>query len=251
MAGSFAMTTMSGCAMPRNRFCNEPLPNQFNGTYSLTSMGGVGSTFLLEWLRHLEQADRQQRECKLGLAPEKALFGPSCDCPALADGGPRRHLVSCHYDDDGIFKHLADPSALNRFPNHRAIFLVGSPMDAVASVFRRRFQCWHLYRLNNCWFTKTERNGLIPCEQPGIQTFRRRYGEEASRCRVPSSGPISTLDEYARTGARADTHTHTHAHAHTHARTHTRTHTHTHTHTRTHTHTHTHAHTHTHTNISF
>ena len=158
--------------MPRNRYCYEPLPNQFNGTYSVTSMGGVGSTFLLEWLRNLEQADRQQRECKLGMIPEKALFWPSWDCAALADGGPRRHLVSCHYDDDGIFKHLADPSVLNRFPNHKAIFLVGLPIEAVASVFRRNFQCWHLYCLNNCWFTRAEREGLIPCEQPGIQVGR-------------------------------------------------------------------------------
>jgi hypothetical protein len=185
--------------MPLSRFCLEPLHRQYNGTYSITSMGGVGTTFLLEWLRHLELVDRQTRECRLGLM-EKALFGPSCDCPALADGGPSRHLTSCHYDDDGIFKHLADPTALNRFPNHKAIYLVGSPLDAVASVFRRRFQCWHLYRLNNCWFTRRQREGLIPCEQPGIQAFRNRYGVAASTCRVPTEGPISSIDAYASNG---------------------------------------------------
>ena len=169
-----------GCPLPASRFCREPLPGQFNGTYSVTSIGGVASTFLLEWFRHLEQAHQHVLECKIGLVREKALFGQSCGCAAVDGGGPPRHLVSCHVDDDGIFKHLADPSALNRFPNHRAIFLVGSPTDAVSSVFRRRFQCWHLHRLNNCWFTRAQRDGLIPCEQPGIVAFRNQFGRAAS-----------------------------------------------------------------------
>lgn len=110
------------------------------------------------------------------------------------------HLVSCHIDDDGVFKHLVDPSALTRFPNHRAIYIVGSPIDAIASVFRRRFQCWHLYRLNNCWFTRAQREGLIPCQQPGIRAFRSRFGTNSSVCRVPEVGPLSSLAAYTSQG---------------------------------------------------
>jgi len=188
------------CPMGPSRFCRQPVVGHFNGTFSITSIGGVASTFLLEWFRQLEQVYRQQHECKSGNVLEKTLFIEGCNCPALASGGPPRHLLSCHVDDDGVFKHLADPRALNRFGHHKAVFLVGSPIDAVASVFRRRFQCWHLYRLNNCWFTRAQREGLIPCEQPGIRVFRKAFGVQASKCRVPTDGPLSSLDAYARNG---------------------------------------------------
>lgn len=187
-----------GCPLPAYRSCRPPLAGQFNGTFSITSMGGVASTFLLEWFKALEQAHQQAHECKHGVVLEKPLLGrESCSCDALADGGPPLHLISCHIDDDGLFKHLADPSALNRFENHRAVYVVGSPIPAIASVFRRRFQCWHLYRLNNCWFNRKQREGLIPCGQPGIRAFRRRFGLKAATCRVPKTGPLANLDAYA------------------------------------------------------
>ena len=97
------------------------------------------------------------------------------------------HLLSCDVNDDGVFKHLADPRPLNAFQRHRAVFVVGSPVVSLASVFRRKFQCWHFHRLQNCWFTRAERDGVIPCEQPGVHAFRRRFGEAASACRVPRS----------------------------------------------------------------
>jgi hypothetical protein len=198
------MPAKLNCPMPASRFCrHDAAPAQFNGTYSVTSFGGVASTFLLEWFRHLELAAQQDRDCRAGttgLPAEKSLFTEKCGCDALADGPVPLHLVSCHVDDDGVFKHLADPRALNRFGRHRALYIVGNPIDAVASVFRRKFQCWHLYRLNNCWFTRKERDGLIPCSQPGIRAFRKRYGTEASTCRVPERGPLSSLDAYAEEG---------------------------------------------------
>ncbi|EOD21075.1 hypothetical protein EMIHUDRAFT_208218 [Emiliania huxleyi CCMP1516] len=166
--------------MPQDRFCRPPQPGQFRGTFSVTSMGGVGSTFLLEWFRGLEQAYQESADCRDGLRREKPLVSRPCGCAPLSDGGPARHLLSCHVDDDGVFKHLADPSALNRFPDHKAIFLVGSPIEAVASVFRRKFQCWHLYRLNDCWFTRKQREGLIPCNQSGVVAFRQQFGAAAS-----------------------------------------------------------------------
>lgn len=182
------------------RTCRDPLPGLYTGTYSVTSIGGVASTFLLEWFRQLEQAHRQTIECKSGLPAEKTVFKDACNCPVLAGGHLPLHLVSCHIDDDGVFKHLADPSALTRFPNHRAVYIVGSPIDAIASVFRRRFQCWHLYRLNNCWFTRAQREGLIPCQQPGIRAFRSRFGTNSSVCRVPDVGPLSSLAAYTAQG---------------------------------------------------
>jgi len=187
--------------MPQDRFCRPPQPGQFRGTFSVTSMGGVGSTFLLEWFRGLEQAYQESADCRDGLRREKPLVSRPCGCAPLSDGGPARHLLSCHVDDDGVFKHLADPSALNRFPDHKAIFLVGSPIEAVASVFRRKFQCWHLYRLNDCWFTRKQREGLIPCNQSGVVAFRQQFGAAASSCRVPTAGPLASLDAFASNGA--------------------------------------------------
>ena len=176
--------------MPQDRFCRPPQPGQFRGTFSVTSMGGVGSTFLLEWFRGLEQAYQESADCRDGLRREKPLVSRPCGCAPLSDGGPARHLLSCHVDDDGVFKHLADPSALNRFPDHKAIFLVGSPIEAVASVFRRKFQCWHLYRLNDCWFTRKQREGLIPCNQSGVVAFRQQFGAAASSCATPPPSPV-------------------------------------------------------------
>lgn len=43
-------------------------------------------------------------------------------------------------------------------------------------------------------------HGLIPCSQPGIRSFRKRYGTLASTCRVPERGPLSSLDAYAEEG---------------------------------------------------
>ncbi|KAL1505074.1 hypothetical protein AB1Y20_008834 [Prymnesium parvum] len=170
--------------------CRQPLPHENNGTFSITSVGGVASTFLLEWFKRLELARQAEAACA----------SATCGCPSLLPAAPL-HLVSCHVDDDGVFKHLADPRALNRFGrHHRAVFLVGEPIEAVASVFRRRFQCWHMYRLQNCWFTRAQRNGLIPCAQPGILRFRERFGDGAARCRVPRSGPLHSLDAYAEQG---------------------------------------------------
>lgn len=146
--------------------CRRPFHGENNGTYSITSVGGVASTFLLEWFKKLELARQHHHDCASLSAqlPPGATEVP-CGCAAIAADHPL-HLVSCHVDDDGIFKHLADPAALNQFGrHHRAVYVVGDPIDAIASVFRRRFQCWHMYRLQNCWFTRAQRNGLIPCEQ--------------------------------------------------------------------------------------
>lgn len=140
--------------------CRRPHGGENNGTFSITSIGGVASTFLLEWFKKLELARQHLHDCTF--AADSVV---PCGCAALAAYGPP-HLVSCHVDDDGIFKHLADPRVLNRFGrNHRAVYVVGDPIEAVSSVFRRRFQCWHLHRLQNCWFTRAQRMGLIPCDR--------------------------------------------------------------------------------------
>ena len=181
--------------------CRRPLQGENNGTFSITSVGGVASTFLLEWFKKLELARQTHHDCTR-LAAQHAVGEPTapCGCSALQIERPL-HLVSCHVDDDGVFKHLADPRALNRFGRyHRAVYVVGEPIEAVASVFRRRFQCWHMYRLQNCWFSRAQRNGLIPCEQPGIVQFRERFGTATSRCRVPRTGPLQSLAAYAEQG---------------------------------------------------
>ena len=156
------------CAPPRRGF--------HNGTVSITSIGGVASTFVLKWLKALQNAHHKQLECE----ESSSSSAGSCSCPAIGAHTLPRQVVSCHVDDDGVFKHLADPRALNRFPHHRAVYIVGDPLHAVTSVFRRNFQCWHLYRLHNCWFSRAQREGVIPCAQPGIQSFRRRFGASAS-----------------------------------------------------------------------
>ena len=127
-----------------------------NGTVSITSIGGVASTFVLKWLKALQNAHHKQLECE-----ESSSSAGSCSCPAIGAHTLPRQVVSCHVDDDGVFKHLADPRALNRFPHHRAVYIVGDPLHAVTSVFRRNFQCWHLYRLHNCWFSRAQREGVI------------------------------------------------------------------------------------------
>ncbi|EOD33472.1 hypothetical protein EMIHUDRAFT_441551, partial [Emiliania huxleyi CCMP1516] len=66
----------------------------------------------------------------------------------------------------------------------------GSPIEAVASVFRRKFQCWHLYRLNDCWFTRKQREGLIPCNQSGVVAFRQQFGAAASSCATHPPSPV-------------------------------------------------------------
>lgn len=178
--------------------CRRPLAGENNGTFSISSIGGVASTFLLEWFKQLELARQAYHDCKYQVTRGESLS--PCGCSAVQIGRPL-HLVSCHADDDGLFKHLADPQILNQFGQyHRAIYVVGDPIDAVTSVFRRRFQCWHLYRLNNCWFTRAERLGVIPCEQPGILRFRSRFGTASSRCRVPHTGPLRSLQTYAEQG---------------------------------------------------
>ena len=176
------------CAPPRRGF--------HNGTVSITSIGGVASTFVLKWLKALQNAHHKQLECE----ESSSSSAGSCSCPAIGAHTLPRQVVSCHVDDDGVFKHLADPRALNRFPHHRAVYIVGDPLHAVTSVFRRNFQCWHLYRLHNCWFSRAQREGVIPCAQPGIQSFRRRFGAAASKCRVPPAGPLSSLEAYAAQG---------------------------------------------------
>ena len=167
----------------------------------MTSLGGVGSTFLLEWLKRLHRTF--QREADSLCAQSSNASTSSCGCPALAvRGSLPRHLISCHVDDDGLFKHLADPASLSGFgAGHRAVFLVGSPLSALASVFRRRFQCWHLHRLHDCWFTRRQRNGKIPCVSPAIDRLRQRYGAEAATCRVPPVGPLASFEAYAMHGA--------------------------------------------------
>ena len=190
--------TAAQCQFPAHKLCERPLAGQFNGTFSITSMGGVASTFLLEWFRKLELAHHSALMCERGLGLKGQLLGRGqCSCDALSAGGPPRRLVSCHIHEDGVFKHLSDPSALNRFKNHRAVYVVGGPISAIGSIFRRRYQCWHLYRLNNCLLSRKQRKGLIPCEQPGILAFRHRFGLEASSCRVPKSGPLSSAEAYA------------------------------------------------------
>lgn len=175
------------CELPiRGDLCQWPSPGQFVGTYSVTSFGGVGSTFLLEWLKGLQRA---------------AQLPAASGCPSLLHGR-LRHLVSCHINDDGPFKHLADPAVLSAFgPSHRAVYIVGSPTHAVASVFRRRFQCWHFHRLHDCWFSRRQRNGRIPCEAPAVMRLRRVHGEEATTCRVPPVGPLASVEAYAANGA--------------------------------------------------
>ena len=155
-------------AVPTTR-CAPPRRGFHNGTVSITSIGGVASTFVLKWLKALQNAHHKQLECE-----ESSAAAGSCSCPAIGAHTLPRQVVSCHVDDDGVFKHLADPRALNRFPHHRAVYIVGDPLHAVTSVFRRNFQCWQLYRLHNCWFSRAQREGVIPCAQPGIQSFRRR-----------------------------------------------------------------------------
>lgn len=175
--------------------CRAPRKAENNGTFSITSVGGVGSTFVLEWFKRVERARQRRFDC---------VHDPSardCGCALLDEGDSLPHLVSCHVDDDGAFKHLGDPRALNRFgSSHRAVLIVGSPTEAVASVFRRRFQCWHFYRLQSCWFTRSQRDGIIPCSEPGVAAFRARFGEEASRCRVPRAGPLASLAAFASQG---------------------------------------------------
>ena len=180
---------LKACA--REGSCEGPLAGRHNGTFSLTSMGGVATTFLLEWFKRLEKTRSKTFSCRHGGSTEQ------CRCAALA---LPLHLVSCKINDDGIFKHLVDPRALNDLPNHKAIYVVGDPIAALHSIFRRRFQCWHMYRLHNCWFEREQREGLIPCAQPGIRSFRRRFGDAASECRVPRSGPLSSVAAYAQQG---------------------------------------------------
>ena len=93
----------SACPLTSSRFCSDPLPGQYNGTFSITSIGGVASTFLLEWFRNVEQAQRQSLNCKTGLPAEKTLFADSCTCKALTGGAPPRHLVSCHLFYDSFY----------------------------------------------------------------------------------------------------------------------------------------------------
>ena len=163
--------SLQHCPGSRELSCRAPVRGEHNGTFSITSVGGVVSTFLLEWFKKLQRVHLEHQTCL------RTGGSQQCSCEPLADGGPPRHLISCHFDDDGVFKHLADPRALNRFSNHRAVYVVGSPIDAIASVFRRRFQCWHYYRLQNCWFTRAQREGLIPCEQPAIKVRRVSFTE--------------------------------------------------------------------------
>ena len=188
------------CQLPQDpSLCRRPLPREHTGTYSVTSVGGVGSTFLLEWLKRLHRGFQREADCALS---NHARDGCGT-CAALAGGHGAlpRHLVSCHIDDDGIFKHLADPIALNGFgAGHRAVYLVGSPVHAVSSVFRRRFQCWHLHRLHGCWFSRRQREGRIPCDSAELEHFRGRFGQESTTCRVPPSGPLSSLAAYAENG---------------------------------------------------
>ena len=158
-------------------------------------MGGVGSTFLLEWLKRVERSFQAEADA---CAPPSS--SPSA-CRCREELRLPRHLISCHVDDDGIFKHLSDPALLEGFgATHRAVFVVGDPVDAVASVFRRRFQCWHLHRLHNCWFSRAQRRGRIDCPAAAITELRRQFGDEAVRCRVPSVGPLASLDAYAAHG---------------------------------------------------
>ena len=179
--------------------CRRPGAGEHHGTYSITSLGGVGSTFLLEWLKRLHRTFQHEADegCLSSARPSNCT-----SCPVLARSNALpRHLVSCHIDDDGVFKHLADPASLSSFgPSHRAVYLVGSPLNALASVFRRRFQCWHMHRLQGCWFTRARRDGRIACDAPEIARLRSNYGVDAATCRVPPYGPLSSLAAYARHG---------------------------------------------------
>lgn len=191
------------CVLPHDTsLCRRPRIREHKaGTYSVTSIGGVGSTFLLEWLKSLHRGYQRETDCSIG-APNPTSVQCRICLPLATPGALPRHLVSCHIDDDGVFKHLADPAALNNLGSqHRAVYIVGSPVRAVASVFRRRFQCWHYHRLHGCWFTRRQREGRIQCNSPALTRFRARYGEAAAECRVPAIGPLSNLDAYAASGA--------------------------------------------------
>ena len=201
-ANGLPMTSNFFCAGVQSRpsshtLCRRPLFGEHRGTYSVSSIGGVGSTFLLEWLKRLHRVFQDEAACGNTSSPSACTV-----CPALARRGSLpRHLVSCHIDDDGIFKHLGDPASLSGFgAGHRAVYLVGSPSNAVASVFRRRFQCWHFHRLHDCWFTRQQRDGRIPCDAPTVERMRIQHGEAATACRVPPVGPLSSLQAYSQHG---------------------------------------------------
>ena len=183
--------------------CRRPVVGEHVGTYSVTSLGGVGSTFLLEWLKRLHRVYQQQPASCSAENENASARADQCACPVLGQRGALpRHLVSCHIEDDGIYKHLADPAPLTGMgAGHRAVYLVGSPLNALASIFRRHYQCWHMHRLHDCWFTRRQRNGRIPCDSAAIARLRRQYGEEAATCRVPPVGPLSSLEAYAQHGS--------------------------------------------------
>ena len=181
--------------------CRRPVVGEHVGTYSVTSLGGVGSTFLLEWLKRLHRVYQQQPASCSAQNENASAHADQCACPVLGQRGALpRHLVSCHIEDDGIYKHLADPAPLKGLGGHRAVYLVGSPLNGLASIFRRRYQCWHMHRLHDCWFTRKQRNGRIACDSAAIAQLRRQYGEEAATCRVPPVGPLSSLAAYAQHG---------------------------------------------------
>lgn len=54
--------------------------------------------------------------------------------------------------DWGIWKHLPMPPTKENYiipPNFRAVYLIGDPVDALLSVFRRGFHMWHAYRMQS------------------------------------------------------------------------------------------------------
>jgi len=161
------------CAPPRRGF--------HNGTVSITSIGGVASTFVLKWLKALQNAHHKQLECE-----ESSAAAGSCSCPAIGAHTLPRQVVSCHVDDDGVFKHLADPRELNRFANHRALYVVGDPIEAVASVFRRNFQCWHLYRLS----TPAAHARALPTRAVRLVPLPARRQLLVYACRARRSHPV-------------------------------------------------------------
>ena len=193
---------MSCDFLPSQTLCRRPSPGEHSrGTYSVTSLGGVGSTFVLEWLKSLHRSFQHEMDCR-DATTQRAGIQRCGKCEVLdRRSALPRHLASCHIDDDGIFKHLADPVALNGFgKGHRAVYIVGSPVRAISSVFRRRFQCWHYHRLHGCWFTRQQREGHIDCQSQALSAFRARFGESSTSCRVPPSGPLSTVKAYASQG---------------------------------------------------